>query len=79
MLIKFELTTVHLQDVCHLPTNVDTVAHFRLTSSPLQALTSKVVSVNGLSPVSLVMTVVVVDPSTILSMWQQFSLPRKRT
>ena len=79
MLIKFELTTVHLQDVCHLPTNVDTVAHLRLTSSPLQALTSKVVSVNGLSPVSLVMTVVVVDPSTILSMWQQFSLPRKRT
>ena len=67
-LSKFELTTVQLQGICYLPTNVDTVALFRLTSSPLQALTSKVVSVNGRSPASLVMTVVVVDPSTILSM-----------
>ena len=52
----------------YIPTNVDTVLHSRLTSSPLQALTSKVVSVSGLSPDSLVMTVVVVDPSTVLSL-----------
>ena len=52
----------------YIPTNVVTVLHSWLTSSPLQALTSKVVSVSGLSPDSLVMTVVVVDPSTIFSL-----------
>ena len=60
--------TVQALNVCHLPTNFDTVLHSRLTSSPEQALTSKVVSVSGLSPDSLVMTVVVVDPSTVLSL-----------
>ena len=52
----------------YIPTNADTVLHFWLASSPLQALTSKVVSVNGRSPDSLVMMVVVLDPSTILSL-----------
>ena len=52
----------------YIPTNADTVLHSWLTSSPLQALTSNVVSVSGLSPDSLVMTVVVVDPSTALSL-----------
>ena len=62
-----------------LPTNADTVLHSGHTSSPLQALTSKVVSVSGLSPAFRVMTVVVVDPSTVLSLQQPFSFSQKRT
>ena len=61
-----------------LPTNADTVLHSGHTS-PLQALTSKVVSVSGLSPAFRVMTVVVVDPSTVLSLQQPFSFSQKRT
>ena len=52
----------------YVPTNFDTVLHSGLTASPLQALTLKVVSVSGLSPDSLVMTVVLADPFTFLSL-----------
>ena len=51
-----------------LPTKVDTVLHSGLTVSPLRALTSKVDKVSGLSPDSLVITAVVVEPSTIFSL-----------
>ena len=52
----------------YVPTNDVAVLHVWPTSSPLQALTSKVVPVSGLSPDSLVMTVVVVDPFTVFSL-----------
>ena len=66
------------QKVCYLPTNADTVLHSGLTSSPLQALTSKVYIVRGLSPDFLAMTVAVVDPFTIFSLQQPFSISLKR-
>ena len=65
-------------NVCYLPTNADTVLHSGLTSSLLQALTSKVYIVSGLSPDFLAMTVAVVDPFTIFSLQQPFSLSLKR-
>ena len=58
----------------HIPTNLDTVLHSLLTSSPLQALTLKVNVDSGVSPDSLVMTVVVVDPFTNFSPWKLMSL-----
>ena len=63
-IIEMKKYTINL----YIPTNVDTVFHSGLTSSPLQALTSKVDLVSGLSPNSLVMTVVVVDPFTVFSL-----------
>ena len=57
-----------LEKFVYIPTNLVILLHSWLTSSPLQALTSKVVSVGGLSPDSLVMTMVVVEPSTNFSL-----------
>ena len=62
--LKCKKYTINL----YIPTNVDTVFHSGLTSSPLQALTSKVEVVSGRSPDSLVMTVVVVEPLTVFSL-----------
>ena len=50
----------------YLPTKVDTVLHSPLT----QALTLKVNVDSGLSPDSLVMTAVVVEPFTTFSPWK---------
>jgi len=57
-----------------IPTNLDTVLHSWLALPPLQALTLKVNVVSGLSPDSLVMTAVVVEPFTTFSPWKLLSL-----
>ena len=72
-------TSFDSKNVYNLPTNVDTVFPSWLTSSPLHALTSKVDKVSGLSPNSLVMTVVVEEPSTNTILQKLFSLSQKWT